>query len=264
MRVAAERQAIASYDVALKLPANLLELPPNEVVAYRKAFPIQECGEPLLELPSDFLRVDPHPYAGLGAPYNNCSPFSLRSGVIQRLKHAAQLLDERHPGHRLLIADCYRPIAVQRYMIEHTLNELARAEQLNPATLSPETRARLSAQVLSIWSQPSEDPNAPPPHSTGGAIDLTIATPDGARLEMGSPLDAFPPEGLPDHFASYSDAPSQRFHTNRQLLRSVMYGAGFVQLPWEWWHFSYGDQWWGLLKTFSGAPVRAALYGRAA
>ena len=245
----------------MELPANLLHLPPSELGAYRRAFPIQECGEPLCPLPDEFMRPAEHAYLSAGAPYGEISPFLLRRGVIERLYLAQAYLHSQEAGHRLYIVDCYRPIAVQRFMIDLTFNQLAHAEGLNPSTLNESDRVRLHAQVRSIWAEPSEDPKCPPPHSTGGALDLTILDQADRPLDMGSEIDAFPPECIPDHFAHANDPDSKLRHANRSLLLEVMQHAGFVRLPWEWWHFSYGDQWWGLLSAHAGHEITAARYG---
>jgi D-alanyl-D-alanine dipeptidase len=35
-----------------------------------------------------------------------------------------------------------------------------------------------------------------------------------------------------------------------------MTGAGFVNYPYEWWHYSYGDRYWAFVKG-----TRPAIYG---
>ena len=47
---------------------------------------------------------------------------------------------------------------------------------------------------------------------------------------------------------------SARAH--RVLLASVLGGAGLVNYPTEWWHWSFGDRYWALM---TGAD--AAVYG---
>ena len=60
--------------------------------------PIHDCGEPLLELPPQVLRIEPHPYAVLGAPYGaGASPFRLREGVVTRLLQAQRPLSHAAP-----------------------------------------------------------------------------------------------------------------------------------------------------------------------
>ncbi len=51
--------------------------------------PIIVSKDPLVEIPSNLLRLEPHPYISLGAPYGKgLSPWRLRSIVIRRLNLA--------------------------------------------------------------------------------------------------------------------------------------------------------------------------------
>ena len=45
---------------------------------------------------------------------------------------------------------------------------------------------------------------------------------------------------------------------NRNLLARAMGGAGFVNYPTEWWHWSYGDRYWALISK-----ADSAIYGPA-
>jgi zinc D-Ala-D-Ala dipeptidase len=231
--------------------------------------PIVDPGEPLLALPPELLRLEPHPYARLGAPYGaGACPFRLRQGVIRRLLEAQKLLRQKHPACCLAIFDAWRPLAVQAFMVEHALGELCRQRGLDPAQPSA-AREQAVADVGRFWAPPNPDRGAPPPHSTGAAVDLTLARWSGSGqpelLEMGSEIDAIGPESEPDHFGALVDhcrdgeqrSAFQRWHGHRQDLRRAMEGAGFVQHPNEWWHFSWGDQLWAWR---SGAPQ--ACYGR--
>ena len=89
--------------------------------------PIEDCGEPLRPLPPAVLRMEPHPYMALGAPYGaSGNPFQLRQGVVQRLLDAQQRLSEHDSSLRLSIFDAWRPIAVQAFMVKHSISELCR------------------------------------------------------------------------------------------------------------------------------------------
>ena len=233
--------------------------------------PILESGEPLEPIPASLLRLEPHPYGALGAPYGaQADPFRLRSGVVQQLLAADQHLAELRPGWRLLIFDAWRPLAVQRFMVAQAIGEQCRLQGVDPQVPSA-ALAAIVAEVGRFWAPPSEDPATPPPHSTGAAVDLTLAGPkdpagEGApgefhQLELGAPIDAIGAVSEPDHFAAAALAdPSSgaaTWHDRRQLLRQVMETAGFAQHPNEWWHFSLGDQLWAWR---TGA--QAARYGR--
>ncbi len=217
--------------------------------------PIDECHEPLVPLVAELACLQPHPYQALGAPYGSRSPNWLRAGVVQRLEIAQQWLAEQQSGWQLALYDAYRPVAVQAFMVEQTLRELAAQEGLDPVRDGRwpvgDHREQLLPQVLQFWSPPNSDPAMPPPHSTGAAVDLTLRTADGCLADMGSPIDELSPRSYPQAFV---DQPE--IQARRDCLRSAMLAAGFYPHPQEWWHFSYGDQMWAEAKTTT------AMYGR--
>lgn len=147
--------------------------------------PIVDCGEPLIALPPELLRLLPHPYEALGAPYGaQQSPFVLRRGVVDRLLQAQNTLQSLQPGCRLAIVDGYRPIAVQQFMVTHSIAQCCVEQGVDPQVPSA-ALARITEQVGRFWAPPSTDRSTPPPHSTGGAVDLTLVDGVGALLAMG-------------------------------------------------------------------------------
>jgi D-alanyl-D-alanine dipeptidase len=183
--------------------------------------------------------------------------------VVERLLWAQRLLQGHEPGWRLAIFDAWRPVAVQRFMVAHAVAQTCRERELDPEG-SGAAWDRVREEVAAFWAPPSEDPATPPPHSTGGAVDLTLASPGGEPLEMGGAIDAIGAVSHPDHYAAAAAAAAADpggeascWHRRRQLLAAVMTGAGFAQHPGEWWHFSWGDQLWAWR---SGQPQ--AVYGR--
>ncbi|WP_040656134.1 M15 family metallopeptidase [Rubidibacter lacunae] len=211
---------------------------------------IRECGESLVPIPADrFALTQPHAYGSLGAPYGNRSPYCIRTGVLKRLIAAQSYLQQDAPGWTLQIFDAYRPIAVQRFMVDHAFAELARAQGRDPDALraDPESAAAIAIwqQVFEFWAPPSSNPATPPPHSTGAALDVTLLDATGAPAAMGSPIDECSPRSYPDHFR---DCPELPYHAHRQLLAGAMRAAGFVRHPREWWHFSWGDRLWAQLS----------------
>ena len=220
--------------------------------------PIEECGEPLQDLPREFLRMEPHPYMALGAPYGaSGNPFQLRQGVVQRLLKAQRRLSDRDPSLRLSIFDAWRPIAVQAFMVEHSIADLCRERGVE--LMSGDAFDRVVADVGRFWAAPSRDPATPPPHSTGAAVDLTLSSREGIPLEMGGEIDAIGAISEPEHYAGQEDPDARCWHQRRQLLADVMDASGFAQHPNEWWHYSFGDQLWAWRK---GAAV--AVYAEAA
>lgn len=236
--------------------------------------PIVECGEPLVPIPLDrFVLENPHPYVKLGAPYCDKSPYYLRQGVLDSLLQAQSLLQETFPNWKILIFDAYRPIAVQQFMVDYTFAQTLSERGLSLEQLTLEQQQSLWETVYQFWAVPSSNPATPPPHSTGAAIDVTLADETGQPIAMGSAIDEMSPRSYPDHFAdpvswaadsNVTQADADRFQTHRQLLKQVMTAAGFQQHPREWWHFSQGDQVWAWLMYQSEPNKRwVACYGRA-
>lgn len=138
-----------------------------------KTLPIEECGEPLVPLGSfskySQIATDSI-YVGerISSPYPSMKldgallTVFVREGVAKRLAQAASLLPREH---MLLVWDAYRPLAVQKALFDYFVEVLeAKGASHDQATIDAQ-------KFVSI---PSEDPTRPPPHNTGGAVDLTV------------------------------------------------------------------------------------------
>jgi zinc D-Ala-D-Ala dipeptidase len=225
---------------------------------------IRECHEPLMPIPLEKFAVElPHPYEKLGAEYGERSPYCLRQGVLEALKTAQFLLEKSHPGWKLKIYDAYRPVGVQQFMVDYTFDTLLKKHNLTPKTVSPQQRQNLWEQVYQLWAAPSIDPDTPPPHSTGAAVDLTMVNGYGKVIDMGGEIDELLERSHPDYYLESKQLIKQQYHRHRQLLNQVMTNAGFVRHPHEWWHFSLGDQMWAWLHNHQHPEdIRQAYYGR--
>lgn len=202
------------------------------------AQPVADCGEPLVNLRAvSGLTVDPR--------LSDRPGFSLvRAGVADRLLTARSRLP---PGFGLLVVEGYRNLRGQQALYEQYRAQLAgRHRGWGPGRLACETSKFVSPLDVA-------------PHVTGGAVDLTLLGPDGEELDLGTEIDATP-DATGD--ATFTDAPSidERARHNRRLLTAAMRGAGMVNYPSEWWHWSYGDRYWSLLSAAGQAvygPVDA-------
>lgn len=224
--------------------------------------PIVPSSEPIVAIPTpEFDLVTPHPYAVLGAPYGEKSPFYVRSGVLEKLRQAQSKLESIQPGWRIQIFDAYRPVAVQQFMVDYTLREILVAKGLGDEATDGE-RSQSLQEVYQFWAVPNLDPLMPPPHSTGAAVDVTLVDELGAVVDMGSAIDEISVRSFPDHFVGTMEG--NRFDQNRQLLNFVMTSAGFVRHYHEWWHFSWGDQLWAwtVMRSMANQVEIAAKYGR--
>ena len=226
---------------------------------------IKECHESLVSIPKSIFRLTPHPYMSLGAPYRKgIDPWVLRESVLIRLLEAQRILSESHPHLQLALFDAYRPIAVQKFMFNHTIHEICISKGIDindyPANSPP---AEIIEEVSRFWAQPSSNPSKPPPHCTGAAIDLTLADMKGYQLDLGGEIDFIGSKSRPDFYEKDSllrpNSIYKVFHDRRSLLYSVMKKAGFVQHPNEWWHFSYGDQLWSCLCN-EGNAIYGAVF----
>lgn len=118
--------------------------------------------------------------------------------------HALQAVADNLRAHnlRLVVWDAFRPLEAQR--------ELLAINNDNKYVL--------------------EDSK----HCKGLAIDVTLADSQGAYLDMGTDHDDFSPKA---HVGAQDLSEKQK--ANRKLLSQAMYAAGFVEWPYEWWHFDY-------------------------
>lgn len=72
---------------------------------------------------------------------------------------------------------------------------------------------------------------------------------------MGTEYNAAPWETENATFLEAKNIPF-RAKALRAILRGAMEGAGFVNYPPEWWHWSYGDRYWAVV-----AGEDCAVYG---
>ena len=152
---------------------------------------INECNEPLISIPKSILRLTPHPYMSLGAPYlTGADPWVLRRSVLNRLIRAQQYLFEINPQLQLALFDAWRPISVQKFMFNYTIQETCKSRGIDINDLSVNGGSNdVIEDVGRFWAKPSFDPLTPPPHCTGAAIDLTLADLTSKPLDLGGEID---------------------------------------------------------------------------
>tara|TARA_B100000965_G_scaffold245828_1_gene206307 strand:+ start:72 stop:827 length:756 start_codon:yes stop_codon:yes gene_type:complete len=225
---------------------------------------INECNEPLISIPKSIFRLTPHPYMSLGAPYlNGEDPWVLRVTVLTRLMEAQQYLSEINPHLQLALFDAWRPISVQKFMFNYTVQVTCKSRGIDMNDHSAKgVISEIIEEVSRFWANPTSNPSTPPPHSTGAAIDLTLADMFGIPLDLGGEIDFIGAKSRPNFyekdFLRFPYSKHFDFHNRRSLLFSVMEKAGFVQHPSEWWHFSYGDQLWSCFSNQGNAIYGAA------
>ncbi len=206
--------------------------------------PIKDNGDKLIAIPSYLNFIDPHPYYHLGAPYKDkTSIWKLREEVVNRLVKVNNYLILKN-GFYLLIHDSWRPLEVQEFMFKRAfLLECVKSE-IDASTKNMKYYPSIIKKVEKFWAYPSHDSRFPPPHSTGGALDVCLSDKEGNLVEMGSKVDQMDETSSPDFYVNIKNKEAFIWNSRRNLLREVMTKFGFAQHPNEWWHFSYGDQLW--------------------
>lgn len=160
----------------------------------------------------------------------------VRKTVADMLETAARSLPA---GYKLKIFDAWRPISVQKALFDEYY------ERLQTIHKDTKSEAELLKMASLFVSYPSDDPNRPFVHSTGGAVDLTIVDDRGRELDMGTGFDDFTDAA---NTAWFEKNGPQEIRNNRRLLYNAMLSAGFTNYPSEWWHYDYGDRFWAALK----------------
>ena len=207
--------------------------------------PIEENKDKLIAIPNCFKFISPHPYYDLGAPYKGKgSIWKLREGVVKRLKKVNDYLKLKNNSFYLLIYDSWRPIEVQEFMFNRAFSSECKKLDLDPSVKNMELYPFVKKKVEKFWAYPSFDERCPPPHSTGGALDITLADEYGNIIDMGSDIDQMDDKSKPDFYKNIKSDEAIIWNDRRNLLKEIMVKYEFVQHPNEWWHFSYGDQLW--------------------
>jgi D-alanyl-D-alanine dipeptidase len=203
------------------------------------AIPCADQGESLVDLRRvAALRVDDR-MAGSHSAYA-----FVRASVADRLVIAQSLLPR---GLRLLVIEGYRPGDHQDRHLHGYLDELRSA---NPEWTEDEVRVEAGR-----FCAPAETA----PHPTGAAVDLTLCTLAGTEVEMGSRVHAGPAHSGGTCLTG-ADGIDPEARRHRTILGEAMRGAGLVNLPTAWWHWSYGDRYWCLSAGASRTPYGPVVF----
>lgn len=133
--------------------------------------------------------------------------------AAEKLSNAYRLLRANNPGYGFIVFDALRPGCVQRIMWNHVKGTPGEKFFANP-------------EIGSV-------------HSYGFAVDISVIDRQGRELDMGAGFDDFREIAAPkleDQFLAAGMLTAEQI-ANRRILRSAMEGAGFIQLPHEWWHY---------------------------
>lgn len=203
-------------------PKHREKLSIEEPVSHLRYIPVVENGEPLMSwLGHPRILQD-------RARFNYHRETVSRKSVVEFLWRAADALPK---GYKLAIVEGWRPPYIQRRMFAWSFN---RFKEKYP-DWSESRLKRLTSQFTAPM-----DVRVPPPHTTGGAVDLMLADENGQVLDHTSPFNWRDQNCFP--FAAKGLSDEARKH--RDMLAEVMSTGGLTNYPSEYWHWSYGDQGW--------------------
>lgn len=185
--------------------------------------PIRECGEPLV----DYRKLSDRFVLGF-PPFQYRRETLARESVVAALVTAAGRLPK---DLRLGITEGWRAPHIQRRMYLGVWQIFAERH--------PDWSETKLKRVVNRYTAPINN-RVPPPHSTGGAVDVFLVGPDGKRMSVSTPFDPRDPHGFSMDAAGLAPESVER----RQILKEIFTGTVLTNYPSEWWHWSYGDQGW--------------------
>ncbi len=219
-----------------------------------RGLPIQECGEPLVLVPSDFT----HPYYSVDMGLTDDRRVFLRKTVFQMFLTAHEIV--KRTGLSLVIYDGWRSVELQenlfwyylklftapRFGLEDIFSRTKTSLEIKETFLKlpAEVREKAREANCTYVSWPSVDPSKPSPHITGGSIDVWLQNQTGADY-LGVPFDWMEESAgafyhLKKERSQFKD--DYKVCRNREVLLTAMIEAGFSCLPSEIWHFNHGNQ----------------------
>ena len=205
------------------------------------ALPIEECCEPLVQIPEDEFFCDPV-YFNMGLSKRR--EFYIRQSILEKIR---KIQDKLSGNYYFLILDPWRSRKVQTNIF-HYYDQKIRSEH------EGKTEEALQ-KIVGTFVTPARDMNIIPPHTTGGAIDLTLLDAHKTPLNMGTDFDDMTERSRTYYFSDIE--PDQTIHGNRMRLLDILAEAGLVNYSEEWWHFDYGTQ----LCSFNANTQTPAIYG---
>ena len=213
-------------------------------------YPVVECGEPFVSLREAAAQADVVvAFSSLKHVNNLDRLFYLREGQISNFLGAAKKMNEL--GWVLRVEDGYRTREIQKYLgltpkvFDAVLQRVM--WELEGKVPSPEFMfRRCSALVATVPKFAT--------HMSGSAIDISVMNRNDPALEVdrGGPyieLSELTPMDSP-----FVSGVGQR---HRNQITALMRDCGFVEYPWEFWHYSSGDAYDQFLRK-TGKP---AIYG---
>lgn len=190
-----------------------------------------DFNEPMIEIRETAkLRVIPI-YHLAGVPGTSSRLF-LRESVVKLLLKASELL----PSDLVLVVlDAWRS-KVAQYEILNVFSKIV-DQEASKFAYNPD-------------AVHDSQPVGPPPHLTGGAVDVSLGFYDESNfVDMGGYFDELTERSHSDHLLNTD---YEGLLHPRMLLIHIMQAIGFANYPNEWWHFDFGNHFWAHYRQIGG------------
>lgn len=172
---------------------------------------------------------------------NNTDYTKLRKTVYEKLKQAQALLPS---GLRFCLYEGYRSLQLQQMLFDGRYEKVkACFPDWSPLEIFNET-TRLVSPVIHFNGSKNI-----PPHSTGGAVDIYLIDKAGNPVDMGILVKDWMDDIDGSLSLTASDKITPEAKKNRKIMGDALAAVGFVNFSNEYWHWSYGDRLWALLKN---------------
>lgn len=212
--------------------------------------PIRESGEGLIDIRSQNntrIKMLPDPNSPYDSPDSNSgykAASLVRITIYNKLLKVIEELDESaenfgyEPGQvSISVFEGVREIGNQQMLFDNKVAEVA--------LLNPDFTEQQVLDETSKWISTSN--NHVPVHSTGGAIDFRLYDEQSKELiDMGKFGAIW---GQNETAPTYSAELSDEQINNRLYLLIAASKAGLTNYPYEYWHFSSGDQYAAYFKN---------------
>lgn len=198
--------------------------------------PIQDIDEEMVDVfdvKDNLVDMLPTPTVPFSEPTFNagfsCSSF-IRKSLHERLKALSYNMKRlSNRDFTVFVYEGLRTLDIQEKLFNTCVEEL-----------KEEFPDLSKTEIIKLAEKNISHPNNNPPHSTGGAVDIRVWDVEKSEyVDMGT-------------FGNYWGKNPQAFtfcigltdeqKKNRHLLLTAAAMSGLVNYPCEWWHFSYGDQ----------------------
>lgn len=208
------------------------------------AIPVHENHEPMVNLiEQNIIKYGPPPLDS-----NNTNYTYLRKRVYEKLVQAQKLLPNKL---KFCLYEGHRNINLQKKIFDERYDALKKAyPHMTHEECFIET-TKFASPVINLDGSKNI-----PPHLTGGAIDVYLLNENDEVVDMGIHLDDTYNDIDGIYCKTNSEFISNTAKAHRNIMSHALSTVGFINLPTEYWHWSYGDRYWAYL---SNQP--AAIYG---